>query len=118
MWNDADHPRGQPNNSGQFVEKKGAQKNGYDSRSDIQPLKSRIISESKSHIDLPKKEYAELCSAIRTKFANKIPAKGQMLYGICYYRFNYNKQQAKIVCSYKLPINGNEKLIDDIMEDF
>lgn len=101
------------------VTPENAGKGAYNSRSDIQPLKqANQKSVARRHIDLPKREYAELCSAIRTKFADKIPAKGQMLYGDSYYQFRYDKKQERIVCSLKLAIKDNEKLIDDIMEDF
>lgn len=62
-------------------------------------------------VTLPKKEYAELCSAIRTRYADKIPTKGHILYGKDYYQFRYNRKSEKIVCTYKIPIVGNEQAI-------
>lgn len=63
------------------------------------------------HIELSKQEYAELCSAIRTKFADKIPKTGGILYNNHFYRYYYNKNKEQILCSFKIPIEGNEKLI-------
>lgn len=65
---------------------------------------------------LDKQEYAELNSAIRTKYANSIPKEGTMLYGNNYYMFSYNKPQEKIVCRFKIAISGNEEKIRKIEE--
>lgn len=73
---------------------------------------------SKNYIELPKKEYAEFCSAIRTRYANKIPAKGQIFHGVNYYRFNYNRAQEKIACTLKIEIIGNEDRINRYWEAF
>ena len=62
-------------------------------------------------ITLPKQEYAELCSAIRTKCGNKIKKYDSILYKDCYYKYNYSKRQERIVCIDKIDIIGNEKLI-------
>lgn len=67
-------------------------------------------------VDLPKKEYAELCSAIRTRYADKIPTKGQILYGNNYYRFRYNRNDEEITCTFKVPIIGNEQAISEWMK--
>jgi hypothetical protein len=64
------------------------------------------------YIVLPKEEYAGLCSAIRTKYANKIPKSGSMLYKNNYYWYNYNKNTMEITCSLKICIEGNEDLIE------
>lgn len=72
-----------------------------------------LINNKKNDIvELPKQEYAEFCSAIRTKYANKIPAKGTLLYGDSYYSFTHNKKEEKILCRFKIPILGNEDKID------
>ena len=71
----------------------------------------------KKILQLPPQEYAELCSAIRTKYANKIPKDGGILYKNHYYRYNYNEQQEKIVCVFKVTIEGNEDKIKS-MEEF
>ncbi len=91
-------------------------KGAYNSRNDIQPLKKADRDAKKTYTELPKKEYAELCSAIRTKFTNKIPIRGHMLYGNNYYRFKYDRKQEKIVCTKRVKIKGNEELISELMK--
>ncbi len=61
---------------------------------------------------LPPKEYAAVCSAVRTRYANKIPDKGSVFYGNNYYRFTYNKNDEKIEYALSLPIENNEKYIN------
>ena len=40
MFNEKDHPRGQPDNKGQFIKKEeGAEKSGYDSRDDLNNIR-------------------------------------------------------------------------------
>lgn len=57
MWNEEEHPRGQPDNQGQFV-KKGTNGKGYDSRSDILPLRKAVekSSNKKKIAQLERKE--------------------------------------------------------------
>lgn len=69
---------------------------------------------NKKHIELPKDEYAGLCSAIRTKNADKIPNSGKMFYKDCYYWYNYNKDNELILCTRKIEIAGNEELIAEL----
>lgn len=72
-----------------------------------------LINKTKSSIiRLPVQEYAEFCSAIRTKHADKIPAKGTILYGNHYYKFTYSKTKEQILCRFKVPILGNEDKIN------
>lgn len=59
-------------------------------------------------IKLTPKEYAVVCSAIRTKYGDKIPSKGDLLYGDYYYKYKYNKRNEQIFCTYKINIEGNE----------
>ena len=66
---------------------------------------------SNDAVTLPKQEYAALCSAIRTKYGDKIPSKGDAFYGNRYYRFHYSKENEKIVCVLRMEIVGNEKFI-------
>ncbi len=68
--------------------------------------------EKKHAVILDKKEYAELCSAVRTKYADKIPHDGQILYGKYFYQFRYTKSKERIVCTYRLRIEGNEVEIE------
>lgn len=60
---------------------------------------------------LEKKEYAEVCSAIRTKFADNIPAKGCIFHKNDFYGFHYNEKTYRIVFRLKIEIEGNEDLI-------
>jgi len=69
---------------------------------------------SKKYIQLPPGEYAELCSAIRTKHADKIPKHDSILYKNDLYVYNYNKRAEKILCTYKIKIEGNEEIINKI----
>jgi len=62
-------------------------------------------------VNLPKQEYAEFCSAIRTRYADKIPSTGTMLHGNNYYKFTYSKAGEQILCKFKIPIVGNEDKI-------
>lgn len=76
--------------------------------------KKSLINKIKNDIvELPKQEYAEFCSAIRTKYANKIPAEGTLLYGNNYYVFTHNKKEEKSLCRLKIPILGNEEKINE-----
>lgn len=71
-----------------------------------------LIKKSKNSIvRLPEREYAEFCSAIRTKHADKIPSTGTMLYGNNFYKFTYSKAEEKILCRFKIQIAGNEDKI-------
>lgn len=75
--------------------------------------KSLINKIKNDIVELPKQEYAEFCSAIRTKYANKIPAKGTLLYGNDYYVFTHNRKEEKTLCRYKISIIGNEDKINE-----
>jgi len=101
-WREDEHPR---DNNGQFAEK--------DSRdSDITMKKSKDLYSKDKVVMLPKQEYAELCSAIRTKYANKIPEKGNILYNDYFYCYNYNANQEQLFFNRKIKISGNEDLIN------
>ena len=65
---------------------------------------------------LDTKEYGEVCRAIRTKFANKIPDKGNMLYGNHFYVYTHGRYSHKIVYKLKIEIEGNEDFIAKKME--
>lgn len=122
-----EHPRGQPDNAGQFVKKGGGSARSKDNKEKIKDA-TRIFSDdptrdiaeygglerkSRKTIKLPNQEYAEFCSAIRTRYADKIPQKGQMLYGDNYYQFKFNPKSEQLFCTYKLPIYGNEQIISE-----
>lgn len=102
-WEESNHPR---DNDGKFTDK------GSGTPAERKRLEEMGIHIPKAkRIELSKQEYAELCSAIRTKFANKIPKFGGMLYKNSYYRYNYSKQKELIVCVGKIKIEGNEDII-------
>lgn len=88
--------------------------NGQSKKEAVQEFLAKpLINKSKSGIvELPKQEYAELCSAIRTKHADKIPTNGTILYGNDYYKFTYNKRTEQILCRFKIQIIGNEDKIN------
>ena len=65
---------------------------------------------------LPTKEYAELCHAIRTRFANKIPSEGFILYNNHFYVYTFDRHMQRIYCTGKVVIDGNERVINGIME--
>lgn len=78
----------------------------------IKSLSKDLIKKSKNGIvELPKQEYAEFCSAIRTRYADSIPSVGGVYLANDYYRFAYNNKNSKIVCKAKIPIVGNEEKI-------
>ena len=101
-WEESKHPR---DAEGKFTDK------GQGTPAERKRLEEMGIQISNEPLVLPKQEYAELCSAIRTKFANKIPKSGGMLYKDSYYVYNYNKHEERIVCVDKYEIKGNEDLI-------
>lgn len=107
-WEESKHPR---DDDGKFTDK------GQGTPAERKRLEEMgILNPKGKQIELPKQEYAELCSAIRTKLANKIPKSGGMLYKNSYYRYNYNKQKEKIVCIGKIAIEGNEDMIKYLEE--
>ena len=65
---------------------------------------------------LTKQEYAELCAAIRTLYADRIPAMGYMLYKNHFYVYNYDIHMHRIECVEKIEIVGNEIRLSKIME--
>ena len=67
---------------------------------------------------LPAKEYGELCHAITTRFANKIPAVGNILYKDHYYAYTYDEFTHKIDCIEQIEIVGNEEYIAVAMRGF
>jgi len=61
---------------------------------------------------LSTEEYAELCSAIRTRYGNKIPKRDFFLYSNHFYVYTFDKYLHKIECIEKIEIEGNEDAID------
>ncbi len=109
-WREDEHPR---DSNGQFAEKISNDNN----------INSSIIKSSKLYsndkvIMLPKQEYAELCSAIRTKYTNKIPENGNLLYNDYFYCYNYNSNEERIIFNRKIKISGNEDLINLIRRKY
>ena len=64
---------------------------------------------------LPPKEYGELCHAIWTINAGKIPELGFLLYKNHFYIYNYDVEKFVIVFEQKVEIDGNEELIATII---
>lgn len=78
-----------------------------------------LKSEQKTGIImLSKQEYAEVCSSIRTRYADRIPKSRGILYGNHYYVFHYEKKNEKLVFVRKLPIGGNEEIIRRMEEKY
>ncbi len=107
-WDESKHPR---DRSGKFTDGSDYKYPQYLAR-----INAHEGREKKKSADLlDKKEYAELCSAVRTEHADKIPKKGKMLYGNYFYMFRYTKSQERIVCTLRIPIEGNEEEIEYLM---
>ncbi len=79
-------------------------------------LRQEEIKTHKKHLELPKQEYAELCSAIKTKYGNKIPKGGGILYKNNYYEYTYNKRTEQILFTKKLDIDRDHLEINRLEE--
>jgi len=66
---------------------------------------------------LSTKEYGELCHAIYSKFANRIPKDGFILYNNYFYMYTYDDETHRIYCQRKIEIDGNERLIGGIIRE-
>ena len=71
----------------------------------------------KNYIELPKKEYAQMCSAIRTRYTNNIPNKGNIFFDNSYYVFKYIKSKEQVLCINKIKIEGNEEIIKQMEQN-
>jgi len=60
---------------------------------------------------LDTEEYAGLCSAIRTRYGNKIPKEDFILYRNHFYVYTYNRKLHKIIFEWGVEIAGNEDFI-------
>ena len=69
-------------------------------------------------IILPPKEYGEMCHAVRTKCANRIPSFGHILYKDHLYSYMYNDDEYQFIFTEKLLIRGNEERIAKRMRRF
>ena len=67
---------------------------------------------------LSAKEYGELCHAITSKFANKIPKEGYLLYSDSFYVYTFDVELQRIYCQGKFEIEGNEDIIDIAIRRF
>ena len=63
-----------------------------------------VSAKNADYIKLPSKEYASLCSAIRTRYANKIPSKKSIYYGDFVYYFVYDDKEEQILFCGKVRI--------------
>ena len=107
-WDESKHPR---DRSGKFTDGSDYKYPQYLAR--VNGREGR--QKKKNTVLLEKKEYAELCSAVRTKYADKVPRDGQILYGKYFYCFHYTKSQEQIVCTFRLQIENNEEEIEYLM---
>ena len=76
--------------------------------------KYQAVMSGKGIVYLDKESYAKLCSAVRTKYGNKIPKQDEMFLDNHYYRFKYKKSTEQILCTFVIKIDGNEDLIRKI----
>ena len=97
----------------QAIEKRN--KNAQQSNREKQGKKAP--SKTEKGIMLPKKEYGEVCHAIRTKCANKIPKSGKILYKNHYYMYTYSKREEQILFTQRVPITSNKKWIGNYDEE-
>jgi len=67
---------------------------------------------------LDTKEYAEVCSAIRTNNANKIPEEGYIFHSKHFYVYTHGRYSRKIIFELKIEIEGNEDYIDNFIRRF
>ena len=87
------------------------------SSDELKEIATVDIGKQSKYIQLPKQEYAQMCSAIRTRYANKIPKKSGIILANDYYRFSYNKTREQILCINKIKIEGNEKIINQMEQN-
>jgi len=66
---------------------------------------------------LDTKEYGEMCHAIRTKNANKIPKWGHLLYKNHFYVYTFDADEQRILCMDKIKIEGNQRLIKGLIKE-
>ena len=77
----------------------------------------QAVMSGKGIVYLGKESYAKLCSAVKTKYGNKIPKKGKIFVGESLFCFKYSKRKEQILCTFELKIEGNEELIRNMTED-
>ena len=87
------------------------------SSDELKEIATVDISKQSKYIQLPKQEYAQICSAIRTRYANKIPKNSGILIDDFYYQFVYKKNIEQILCVYKIKIEGNEEIINQMEQN-
>ena len=66
---------------------------------------------------LSSEEYGEICHAICTKYANKIPKWGHLLYKNHFYVYTFEVDEQKILCVDKIEIEGNKRQINGIIKE-
>ena len=104
QWEEDKHPR---DDDGKFT-------SGGGTLAEHKRLQELGIEPRAKPLALPKQEYAELCSAIRTKCGNKIKRQDFILYNNSFYVYNYSRRSERITCCFKIQISGNEKLINKL----
>ena len=120
QFDESKHPRakdGKFTGKGNEGNKEYRQNTSYEEITKTQKLDDKLPSKPKKsrYLELPKKEYAQMCSVIRTLYTNKIPKNSGVLINDTYYQFVYRKNIEQILCINKIKIEGNEEIIK-IME--
>ena len=77
--------------------------NKYSSEPD-RDIKKLELPNRSGYVKLPPKEYASLCSAIRTRYADKIPSSKSFYYGDYVYDFVYDDEEEQILFCRKVKI--------------
>ncbi len=112
MWKDEDHPRGQPDNKGQFVAK--SDRRGYNSRNDLNYLPVG------HKISLSKQEYGVLRQEVMRKNSAQ---KGKIKPTGCAFTSNYfyvysTKGDDTFTPIKQLDIEKDREIIDDILKKY
>lgn len=120
-WDENKHPR---DNDGKFASKGEVDyAKEYADRVKEQVAKDQGLYEKAKEVGnttknpkpliLPKKEYGELCSSIRTKYADKIPSRGTHYFDKHCYLFTYNKKTYQFLFVGKLEIEALKTWLED-----
>lgn len=114
MWNEKDHPRGQPDNKGQFAEKSQTDRRGYNSQSDLNNLVK------KKGLVLSKQEYGVLRQEVmRKNSAQKGKVKSTNFAYTSNYFYVYNtKGNDDFNPIVQFDIEKDRELINDWLEQW
>ena len=110
IWIEQDHPRdrvGRFTFKGTPNEIKNLQQLGIDTQTLTNENDDDIII-------LETNEYAQFCSVIRTRYANKIPRVGSVFLANDYYLYKYKRETEQILCVLKMDIDSNTNVINKL----